>query len=78
MPFAVDLLQPPQQKAPQAPAFLDLPIHRFHDRLALGVDLGSLLASELAGHPGSGIGIAGQRPRFGGGGCPCSRRPVAM
>jgi len=38
VPFAIDLLQPPQQEVPQAPALLDLPVHRLHDRLALGVD----------------------------------------
>jgi hypothetical protein len=32
VPFAVDLFQAPQQKPPQAPGFLDLPVHRFHDR----------------------------------------------
>jgi|688.fasta_scaffold01924_8 hypothetical protein len=61
MPLAVDLLQASQQEAPQAPAFFDLAVHRLHDRLALGVDRGSLLASELAGHAGPGVGISGQR-----------------
>jgi len=59
VPFAVDLLQAPQQEAPQATSFLDLPIHRLHDRLALGIDFGSVLAPELARHGGSGVGISG-------------------
>lgn len=64
MPLAVHLLQAPQQEAPLAQAFLDLAVHRRHYRLALGVDLSFLLASQLAGHPGFGIGISGQRPPF--------------
>jgi hypothetical protein len=42
-------------------AFFDLAVHRFHDQLALCVDPGSLLASELARHARSGIGIVGHR-----------------
>lgn len=38
VPFRIHVLKAPQQKAPQAPGFLDLAIHRLHDRLALGVD----------------------------------------
>jgi len=38
VPFSIDLLQAPQQEAAQASGLLDLAIHRFDDRLALGVD----------------------------------------
>jgi hypothetical protein len=38
VPFRIHLLQTPQQEAASAPGFLDLAIHRLHDRLALGVD----------------------------------------
>jgi len=38
VPFAVNPLQSSQQEAPQAPGFLDLTVHQFHDRLALGID----------------------------------------
>ena len=72
MPLTVHLLRAPQQEATQTPGFFDLPVHRLHDRpllrrslrLALGVDPGSLLASELAGHAGFGIGVPGQRSAF--------------
>ena len=49
MPFAVDLLQPPQQNAPQALAFFDLPIHRFHKKApgATGQKLRKAGLSEL-------------------------------
>ena len=38
VPFTVDLLQGSQQESSQTSAFLDLAVHRLHDRLALGVD----------------------------------------
>ena len=60
VPLAVHLLQAPQQKAPQTPTFLDLTVHRFHNRFALGVDLGSFLGSGLAGHAGFDVGVPGQ------------------
>ncbi len=58
MPHAVDFFKAPQLEVPQTPGFLDLTVHRLHDRFALGVDPGSFLASELADHAGSGIGIS--------------------
>ncbi len=64
VPLTVNLLQTSQQKHPQAPAFLDLAVHRLDDRLALGVDPGSLLAPELAGHAGFGISTPGDRAAF--------------
>ena len=64
VPLAVHLLQAPQQKAPQTPTFLDLTVHRFHNRFALGVDPRSLLASELAGHADLAVGIFWERSAF--------------
>lgn len=64
MPLTVNLLHTPQQETSQAPAVLDLSIHRLHDRLALSVDIGALLASELAGHAVFDIGIRGDRAAF--------------
>ena len=71
----------------QAPDLLDRPVHRLHDRLALGIDPWSLPASGLAGHVDRGIRILGQRSpcrqrlsvgqasRGDGGRCPERRRP---
>lgn len=65
MPHSVHFLQAAQQKAPQSPSFLDQPIHRLHNRLPLGVDRPSLLASELAGNAALDVGIFGYRSAFG-------------
>lgn len=62
IPCGIDLSQPPQREAAQSSALLDLPIHRLPDRLALGVDHGSLPASQLTGHAGFCIGISGHAP----------------
>ena len=64
VPFAIDLPKAPQQEAPQPPDLLGLSVRWFHDRLALGVDAGCTLASELEGHSGSGIGISTKGPQF--------------
>lgn len=45
MPLGIDLLNASQLEPTQAADFLDLAVHRLHDRLALGIDLGSFLAS---------------------------------
>ena len=39
VPLAIHLLQTSQQEAPQAAGFLDLTVHRLHDRLLLGRSL---------------------------------------
>jgi hypothetical protein len=52
MPLGIHLLKAAQQVPPQAPGCLDLAVYRLRDRLALGMDLGSFLASELASHAG--------------------------
>ena len=64
VPLSVNLVKASQQKAAYNSNLFDLSIHQFHDRLALCVDPGSLLASELAGHAGLGIGISGERAAF--------------
>jgi len=38
VPLAIEHLKATQQESPEPPGLLDLPIHRLHDRLALGVD----------------------------------------
>ena len=57
VPLAIDLLYAAQQEAAQAACLLDLSVHWFDDRLALGIDLGTFLAAELAGHAGFGVGV---------------------
>jgi hypothetical protein len=41
----------------QTTGLLDLSSQRLHDRLALGLNPGTLRVSELAGHAGTGVGI---------------------
>ena len=57
VPFGIGLLQASQQEPSQAPGFLDLAVYRLHDRHELGVDPGSFLAFELAGHARLEVGI---------------------
>ena len=64
------LLQSSQLEAPQTPAFLDLTVHRFHNRFALGVDPRSLLALLFAGHEDLALAFFGSGPRVGGNFCP--------
>ena len=62
--LSVYLLNAAQQETPQAACLLDLAIHRFDDRLALGIDLGTLFAAKLARHAGFGVGALGKRAVF--------------
>src|ERR1700730_13876696 len=50
-PFALDLLESPQQELPEATGLLDLTNHRFDDRFARGIDRRARLGVQLAGHP---------------------------
>src|ERR1700730_5077052 len=50
-PFALYLLESPQQELPEATGLLDLTNHRFDDCFALGIDRRARLGVQLAGHP---------------------------
>ena len=64
IPLAIDLLNAAQQEMPQATGLLDLSVHWVHDRFALGVVPGTILAAELAIHAGFDVGVLGQRAAF--------------
>src|SRR4051794_3049191 len=49
-PFALNLLQPPQQELPEAAGLLDLAKHRLDDGFARRVDGGAGRPVQLAGH----------------------------
>src|SRR5512134_1024309 len=50
-PFTLHLLKPTQQKLSEASRLLDLPNHRFDDRLARRIHGRASLRVQLAGHP---------------------------
>jgi hypothetical protein len=72
--LSIHILDVAWQETPQAEGFLDLHVHRLLDRLllrrspqlALEADRGSLRASELTGHAGSGNAVPGHLTPYGG------------
>lgn len=50
-PFALDLVESPQQELPKSPRVFDLPDHRFDHRLPSGIDGGAVFRVQLARHP---------------------------
>ena len=60
-PLPVHLLQAPQPEAIQPSGALDLTEHRFHDRLAQGIDRLTRHRAQFSLHPTSGIQTPGRR-----------------
>lgn len=62
VPLAFHLLHSPEEKTPQTTAFLDLTVHRLHNRFALGVDppSGAIRSIWLAGRTSQCFAVADQ------------------
>ncbi len=78
VPLEINLFNAAQQETPQATGLLDLSVHQYDDRLALGVNPGNFLAALLvAGHAGCGVRVLGQRAAFRRQGLPVSATGTA-